>query len=432
MKNKSRATRKFIIVGGVMSTLACPAFAVSDFSLVGGVGLEAHDNAGLTNQDKQSDTKRIASADIGYKKDDGAVNADINYVAEYGNYVHDVQSDQTAVNGKAELMWQIAPRQFDAILSHQISQQLTDRRGLDVAGNREERSVLTAGLDGFLHLSPVDSLALAPRFSEVHFQDSTNSNSKRASMGTTWDHKINKVSALDLKLNYDDVKFDDSVNDYTSPSLMLSFRTALSRLSYQVGLGANRINRDNGKDFSGSNALAAINYHSDSGQDWGASYVRQLTDTSIGLSTAELQINNFQSNDSNFDQVDILQEDKLDAYWRDRITASGQLELNVGYQKDDYKTTPRDENVAYAHAGYQYSINSRWSAGVDARFDRTRFLDDPKQKYDTTHLYLNATYHLSRPLEVRFSIGQDKRNADTSAASYTDKVALMGVRYRFF
>ncbi len=437
MKNKNRtlfkpSLLKPSVVGALIGAFTCPAFAVSEFTLIGGVGLEAHDNAGLTHSDEQSDTKRIVNADIGYKKNDGALNADVDYRAEYGDYVHDVQSDQTAINGSAQLTWQIAPRQLDVILDHQISQQLTDRRGLNVASNREERSVVTAGVDGYLHLSPVDSVVLAPRFSDVNYQDSNNADSKHAAMAAIWDHKISKISALDLKANYDDVKFDDSVNNYKAPSVMLSLSTALARLHYQVGIGGNRINPDNGKDFSGSSAIAAIDYHGDDAQDWGASYVRELTDSSVGLSAAELQLTNFQANDSNSNQFDIVQEDKLDAYWRDRIGVSSRLTLNTGYQKEDYKLTPRDQNIAYVQMSYLYTINSRWSTGLDARFDRTKFLDDPRSRYDTTRLYVSAIYHPSRPLEVRFSVGQEKRNADTSALSYTDKIAMIGMRYRFF
>lgn len=433
MKNNMCVAFKPALASALLSAFCYPAYASSDFTFTGGVGLEAHDNAGLAESDEESDTKRIVSADIGYKKDDGVINADIGYSAEYGDYVHDVQGDETAINGRSTLTWLIAPRQLDAVLYHQISQQLTDRRGLDVESNRDERSILTAGFNGYLHFSPVDSLVLAPRFSDVHYQESDNSDSKRASVAATWDHKLSKVSALDLQATYDDVKFaDDEENDYRSPGLMLSFNTALARLHYQLGVGASRINRDSGKDFSGSKAIAAIDYKGDGGQEWGASYVRQLTDSSIGLAGAELQLTNFESNDSNSGEVDIVQQDKVDAYWRNRFSASSQLSLGIGYQKEDYKETPQDQSITYLQLGYQYTINSRWSALLDSRFDRTKFLDDPTTKYDTTRVYLSAIYRPTRPLEVRFSVGQDKRDADNAGTSYTDNVALVGMRYRFF
>ncbi|MDB6063062.1 MAG: hypothetical protein JWM78_3165 [Verrucomicrobiaceae bacterium] len=434
MKIKITGACKPAVLGICFSGLAHPAFAISDLTFSAGAGLEAHDNAGLVHSDEKSDTKRLINADVGYKKTDGAVIVDMGYNAEYGDYQHNVQSDETAINGRTALTWTIAPRQLDVVFSHQISQQLADRRGLDVASNREERSVLTGGVDGFLHLSAVDSLVFSPRVSDIRFQDSDDSNSRRATMTATLNHKLSRVSALDLTAGYDHVTFDESKNDYNSPNVMLSFNTALARLSYQIGLGANRIKRDSSdsKDVNGSTVRAAIDYKGDEGSDWGASYIRQLTDSSIGLSNFELSVPNFESNDSNFDQFDIIQSNKVNAYWHQRINASSQLSLSAGFEKQDYKETPRDQSIADAQAGYQYSINSRWSTGVDAQFERTKFLDDPKSKYDTTRVYFNVTYRPLRPLEIKFSIGQDKRNADTSALSYTDKVALIGFKYKFF
>lgn len=431
MKNKMNGAYKPAVLGMFLSGLAYPVLATSELSLSVGAGLEAHDNTALSNTDEESDTKRLINTAIGYTKTDGAVNVDMGYSAEYGDYQHDVQGDETAISGSTALNWLIAPRQLHAIFNHQISQQLTDRRGLNVESNREQRSVITTGLDGFLHFSAVDSLVLSPRFTDIRFSESDQSDSERAALTTAWNHQISSVSALDLSANYDDVTFDDSVNDYNLSGAMLSFKTTLSRLSYELGLGANRISRDTGDDVDGSRINAFVGYHGDEGHDWGASYIHQLTDTSIGLSGVELRSSDFSANDSNSNQFDIITEDKFDVYWRDRVSASSQLSFGAGYQKQDYEDTPRDQSVANVRAGYQYSINSRWSVGVEAGFDHTEFLDEPEEEYDTTRVYLNATYRPSRPLQIRLAIGQDKRDADTDALSYTDNVAMLGLRYQF-
>ncbi len=208
MKNKVSGVWKPVVLGMFLSGLAYPVLATSELSLSAGVGLEAHDNAGLTNTNEQSDTKRLINTDIGYQKTDGAVTVNMGYSAEYGDYQHNTQSDETIINGTTALKWVIAPSQLDAIFDHQISQQLTNSRGRDVANNRDERSVITTGLDGFLHFSAVDSLVLSPRFTDVSFRDSNDSDSERGALTTTWDHQISSVSALDLSLNYDHVTFD--------------------------------------------------------------------------------------------------------------------------------------------------------------------------------------------------------------------------------
>ncbi len=432
VKNNIRVSLSTALAGVLAGTVCYPASAASDFNFSAGAGFESHDNAALVAHDEESDNKRTVSAELGYTKDDGALDADIGYQLMYSDYVHDTQDDENSINGSTSLKWQIAPRRLEAVAYHQIAQHMTDRRGAEVESNREERSIITGGFNGYLHFSPVDSLILAPRFSDVRFEESDGSDSQRAAVALIWDHRISSVSKLALSAGYDDAKFDEEGNDYTSPSLMLSFQTTLSRLSYQIGLGAKRIERDEGEDVNGSTATIAVDYNGDDGQSWGGSYVRQLTDTSVGLSGMELQLDNFTSNDSNFDEFDIIEENKMDAYWQGRFSASSQFSLSIGYRKQDYKNTPRDQNIAHAGGSFQYIVNSRWSVRLDSLFERTEFIEESELEYDTIRTFLSAIYHPTRPLEIRASIGQDKRSADPSASSYTDNVVSIGFSYSIF
>jgi hypothetical protein len=261
---------------------AASAFAADQLTVDAGARMEWHDNAVL-KADKESDLLRVASADIGYKKPEGSLTANLDYRAERLDYLHNTQSDQNSINGNAALVWQIQPRQLNAVLYHQISQEMTDRSGVDVSSNREERSIITAGFDGFLHFSPVDSLVLSPRFADVNFQHSTQSNSQRSTMTATWDHKLGPLAALDLTGGYDHVTFDNSQNDYDSPSVLLAYHAALARLSYHAGVGYNRINHDHGKDFNGSTLQVGLDYKGESGFSGGGTFAHQLTDNSIGL-----------------------------------------------------------------------------------------------------------------------------------------------------
>jgi len=435
--NKKILSRNIVWLSGLMTGLSSSVIAADQLSLSAGAGLELHDNAAHLESDEKSDLNRFINADIGYQKTDGNVRADIGYRAERSDFLRDYDEDNTAVNGHGMLKWLIAPRLLDASLSHQISETQSNRRELDVASNRERRSITTAAINGYLHLSAVDSIILTPRFSDIGFEDSTDSDSQRSSMTVAWQHELSQVSSLSLNANYDHVTFDESINDYDSPSVMLLFKAALSRLSYQIGLGATRFERDEGEDFNGSTAQLAIDYVSPEGTQWGGSYLHQLTDSSVGLSTFDFSLNNssstdFNSGDSNFEEFDVIKIDRVEAYWKQRLNASNQINADIGYRKEDYKETPQDQDVGYVQLGYLYTINSLWSAGLDARYERTKFVDEPTQKYDTTRVRLNATYRVSRPLEIRFSIGQDKRDADESSDSYTDNVALIGMNYRFF
>jgi hypothetical protein len=440
------AARK-ICVGVVSVCSAASVMAADQFTLSGGGRLELHDNAPL-QKEKESDLVRVASVEVGYKKPEGSFTADVGYRAERKDYLHETQGNENAIDGNTALIWHAIPRRLDAMLYHQISQQVTDRRGLDVSSNREERSIITAGVDGFLHFSPVDALVLSPRFVDVSFQDSTDSNSQRSTLGATWSHQLSALSALSLTGSYDDVSFDESSNDYDTQAVIFGYSAALARLSYNAGAGYNRISRDEGDDVTGSMFRFGLDYRSDGGARWGATYAHQLTDSSIGFSGMELSNSEFQSNDSNFGEPSTIEKDQADLYFEQPLSASSTLRLGVGYMEDDYKEarvgnapidpndpadSAQDQSVTYASAGYTYRVNSYWSLGLDARFDRTEFLEDPNDlRYDTIRTYANVTYTPLRKLELTFSVGRDKRNANGSATSYTDNVGILGVKYQFY
>src|ERR1700752_3400811 len=101
MKNKIHGAFKPTLLGAFFSSIACPVIAADDISLFAGAGLEAHDNASLANSNEKSDTKRLVNTEIDYKNNDDVFNVNLGYRAEYGDYQHNAQGDETAINGKS-------------------------------------------------------------------------------------------------------------------------------------------------------------------------------------------------------------------------------------------------------------------------------------------------------------------------------------------
>jgi hypothetical protein len=197
-------------------------------------------------------------------------------------------------------------------------------------------------------------------------------------------------------------------------------------------VGYNKIDRDEGKDFSGASANMGLDYKSESGFTGGATFVRQLTDSSIGLSGLELSNENFNSNDSNFEEPDTILKNKLDLYADQRFTAASSAHLGIGYLKEDYKDTQQDQDTAYVQVGYGYTLNSYWSVEADVHYERIEFLDDPNDlRYNTTRSTLTVTYKPLRALDVSLGVGQEKRTANVAATEYTDNFTILGVKYRF-
>ncbi len=417
---------------GVVLASTLPAQASSELNLTAGARVEFHDNISRTSTNEDSDVDRVARLDLGYQRDQDGLRIDLGYDAEHHDYLHDREEDETVVNGRASVVWELLPRRLDFVLDHQVSQQLSDRQGVDVSGNRELRSVLTTGVNWTSAFSPVTSLIISPRYIDVRFEESDSSNSQHAALGAALRRQLSAVASLTLSGNYSDVQFDEGDNDYRSSLLMLTYAAQLSRFSYEIGVGANQVDRDSGDDVDGY--VLRISGQRDSGATtWRGALVHELTDNAIGLSGEELALDGFVADDGNFAAIDIVERTQLDLGVEHQFSAASSLTLGVGARYDDYDSTLQDEKGYYASASYRYVLNSFWSFSANARYTETEFTDDPSDlTYEDTFFSVTADYRFSSALTTQFALIREERDASESDLSYTDNIALVSINYQFF
>lgn len=395
-----------------------------------GLGAEYATNPARVSEDEESDVASVASARIALQDKDGALETDMGYQLQHRDYVDDVEDDETAVDGKAALKWHALPRHLDVILQHQVSQTQTNLRTTDTPSNRERRSILTGGFDGFIRFTPVDDIVISPRYTDVKFSESDQSDSQRSQVDVSWVHALDGVSRFSFGGGVGKSAFDENGRDYDFTSVLVGYQAALARLNYSISGGISKFDRDEGDNVDGHILRADINYATDT-FDVGANVASELTDTSFGLAGNTFQLEGFTPSDTNFDQVDILQRSQVDLYWRQRIDASTSLNVGFGAVKDDYETTTQDEEVIYASVDGNRVLNSYWTIGTGARFERVEFTDDPLgSDYDETTLQINGRYQATQRLDFRLTIMRVDRSADSSAAEYTDNVVAMTVNYR--
>ena len=430
MRIKKSGNRVVAFAVAVLPTGAVVAAPNIDVDV--GVGAEYHSNAARVSDNEQSDVASVARAAIAWRDAIEPLTADVGYSIEHRDFVDDVDQDETAVDGSAELTWNALPRLLNVLVQHQVSQSQTNLRTADTAANREQRSVLTGGLDGFLHLSSVDSLVIRPRYSEVTFEESEQSDSQRTSGDVAWRHALDALSAVNVSLGAGAVQFDEPGSDYDFGSFQVGYAATLARLTYSLDVGLTQIKRDVGEDVDGNTLHAALSYRGD-GFEVGGTAVNELTDSSIGLSGNEFSLPDFSNNDSNFDEVDVVERSQIDLFWRQQLNVASSFQFGVGASNDDYDTLPNDQEMAYAQVGYQYTANVFWNFAADARYEKTDFVDDPiGREYTDMTLTLTAQYHFSPELDAQMSLSREERDADTAGEEYDDNIAILSVSYRFF
>lgn len=430
-KTKKKSAVQLTIFSGLVCSSSWLA-AAPNLDVTVGADLEYHDNAALVSEDEKSDLDRVARARVDYTNPGGSLPITLGYLAERHDFVDDVEEDRTRIDGAANAKWFALPNLLDFDLTHQISDQLQDRRAADVNTNRERRSIVSAGANLYGHLSKVDTISLSPRYTDVNLQSSSGSDSEHVSAALAWRHALNAVSALQLTGTRERVRFDDSINDYDATRGLLSYNTRLSRLTYSVGGGYNRIERDDRRDANGYTVQLAADYV-ENAYTWGGSLIRQLTDSAIGLSGFENTLTNFRAEDGNVDVPDIVESTQADLHVQRQISASHNVRGSVGYVRQDYKDTLRDENSYFALAGYEYSINPLWMLGVTARYENSEFPDDPSDlEQKDKQLDLSLAYRHSERLTARFAVGREQRDANVAVSEYTDNYALISVNFLLY
>jgi hypothetical protein len=453
--------KSYAATGGVIALAVLPgvAFAAAELDVAVGAGAEYHDNASQTDDSlpgvkEESDTAVVANASVIFHNRLPTTPIDVDYRIERRDFDDDVQEDETTLTGNSSLVWAALPRRLDFSLTHLASSQTIDRRGPDTAGNREQRSVVTAGANLYSHPGSVDTLRLSPSYTDVQVSGDLAEDSQRATLGAGWEHRLDQVSALTLNLSHsavetdDDSDFpippgqaepDDEANDYDLDIVSLGLTTRLSRLTYSVEVGGNRVSRDVGDDVSGAMGQLSVEYTSGD-YSWGLSYVNQLTDSSIGLETfTQENTNDFQGGDGNVGQFDIVRSSEADIHGTYRFSSAVSLMARVGYLDYDYEDTPRDERDYTAELRYTYIVNSRWQLELGAVYRDADFIEDPNglQQEENT-VDASVLYRFTPNFNTRFTVGREERDvqfdeapadATVGEGDYVDPYAILMFNY---
>ena len=412
--------------------ISSTSFAANNLDITVGADAEYHSNAALVSRNTESDIDQMARLGVDFNDPDGDLLVGLGYLAERHNYLDDVEEDRTVLNGHADLEWLVAPRRFDITLSHQVSDERRNNQLADTTSNRERRSIITASANAYAHFSSTDVVTLTPRYADVTLETTSGSDSEHTGVALAWEHLLGPVSALTLSGYGEQVRFDDSINDYNYTTTMLSYKTRLSRLSYSFGGGFNAIDREQGQDVDGYTVQATADYLADA-FTWGGSLLRQLTDSAIGLSGAELSIPGFDAADGNTDEFDIVESTQAELHAVRQLSEAHEVSGGVRWLRSDYMDTPRDQKSYAFSLGYAYAINRAWRLGVNADFEHIDYLDSVDESWQKdSNFDVYIAYKQSQRLSAQFGIGREKRDSELSSSRYTDDTAILSVTYLLY
>ena len=420
-----------IVAAAALLPLGQYGFAAIEWGASVQVGAQYEDNIDRLPVNEESDTERNLGLNLNLNGQGSRYLLDIDYRFLRRDYQDDVLEDDTAINGDSALRFELL-RSLDFVLDHQISELRSNLEERDTAENRNNRSVLSTGLDWNLAFSRVDQLRIAPRYVRVDLEDVDDSESTRNNLGISWLRQLSEVSQLTVSGQRQDVTFEQDGFDYELDSVNIGYSTQLSRLSWGVQAGYSDISRDDFEDTDGTTLRLEATYTADT-QSFGVVWLSELTDSVIGFSSEDLDFDNFDNNDNNFDVIDIIERDEFQAFYNKQFNASNDLSVRLSMVQEDYEIELRDQQRATLTVRYGYRISPRLRLVPSVQLSRFTFEEPlPEEENDELRAMVELNYELSRSLTLNFGVGYEERDSDTTPADeYENTIGFINAVYTF-
>lgn len=384
-----------------------------------GSTVEHTDNGLKSENNERSELESKLWLTIGARHQGPSLDLALDYRFDRLWYKHDTQEDQSTIEGNTNLRWEILNERFYLDVAHSRRNILQDSAQLDVQDNREDRDVTQVTPSYVLRFGGADTVTIAGTFTDVRYEDRDDRDSQRYGGRATWSHGLSEVDNLLLEISSTEVENESEVaGDYRYDSVTIGYGANLSKLSYTILVGANRIERDDNRDDVDGGLVDITADYRSGFQVWSLTAHHGITDSSFGNGNNVLE--DFYRYDSSFNEVDILEETSVQLDWSSTGVCSG-CTVNVGafYEKEDYEEQPDDNQEWGVELGFRYQVTRLATAGIiyryrDLSFDDNNLRDD----YDINEVRLIFDQRLGQRLRAGVFVAAEQRNSDTGAVDY--------------
>ncbi len=395
-----------------------------------GVGVEHTDNAQKRADNGDSDYITGISGGIVVTHESESIQIEVDYRALYTEYKDDTQQDSTEVVGDARLFYEQIQNSLFWTLTNSVRNIIRDKQFADNADNRENRSITTLSPEWRLRIGSVDTLNTSLSYVRVSYEDSGQQDSDRLGGDIVWGHDLSSIYSFDVTAIYQDVNFDNGINDYEYYSGRLGFNAELSRLSYRFVLGYNESQRDRFEDTDGTYVNANFIYVSGSSQ-WELDLLQELTDTSRGNNNDGLtDLGDATTAGRGVDIYEVTSAELI--YTTEVVCELCTFSVAVLMVDESYKILPDDNLELGGRINLSYRLSRQSTIDFDVSYQDYTFRNgNPRQDYYVQRYGLIFSHDLTRKFTVDASVSHETRNSHTDVLEYDETRAGISINYQF-
>lgn len=398
----------------------------------------------------RSDIQSQVRLDVGLTDSTAKFDTELSYAFTARDFKNDLQSDNEVVDGDARILWTPLPDRLAWELTNNVSDTVRNALLADTPDNRQQRNIFSTGPNITVRVSPVDQLSAELRYVDVNVESSNDntgatadalqqgSDSERKLGRLRWTHGLSAVSDFLARAEYEDV---EASFDLTYTRLLVGYGARLRNGSYEIYVGANKVEPDVGEEFDGSVVQVAFT-HDFGGHSLDITLVKEATDTSVGFGTSSLRSDTFNPRDSNFDSFSIVERQRADiTYQNFLICGACSVRVNAFYDDQDYQDRDADQGfLAQARdqkrygftVGLIYALRSNVDLVANADYNVTDFVDDPDGlEYESSAYTLGLNYDVVRNVSIGLRVRQLTRDATVEGLDFDELRGGITLRYTF-
>jgi hypothetical protein len=433
--------KKLTVLGPLLFWLvvtALPANAL-ERSLNLRLGLEHTDNGEKTDVDEISDTEQQAGLDFSLTHEGKSLRAEIDYDVTRNSYKNNTQDGNTNINGQFRLTYEPLEGSVFVRLDSSTQNIVNDKAAVDIADNRQNRTITTLAPEWILRPSQADQVSLGLSHSDIQYEDGEQ-DSDRSGANIKWTRLLSTVDSAYAQLSYSDVQFDVAEQDYEYYQGYFNYTAALSRINYTISVGFNETKRDSGNglgeigpdDTNGGFLDAEFSYKGAS-STWGLEIGRELTDTSQGNNNDGLdQFSNFQNANST---VDIYELTTVRASWSDSsVCTACTFRAYLSYEEEDYEVLPNDSEELSANVGFSYDLSRFTTLSLNTTYSDFSFADGfgDNNDYSRVQSRVQFSRKFGKDLSVQLFARYEERDSRGAVGNYEELIGGISLRYVLF
>lgn len=360
MKSINRRGRPLVIAAAGLCAGIVNAQEV-DLGLT--VGAYHTDNIRRTSVAEESQTVGELGLRLGWTRDSGRLNANVDANLAYREYFDDAYDSDLQGGFNGRVVYWFLPERLSWEFQDNYARALIDPRNVDTPGNQQNANYFTTGPDLRLPLGDRTNLLVGGRWSDAYFED-TEAGNQRLTGTLGIERRMSERSTLSLNATAERVEFDDEAvsSDYDRQSGYLEYAMQGARTNLSLRAGGTVLH-DYGDTTNGPLLNLTIERQVSARSTLTLNAGTELTDSADAM-RREQQIGGIELDGSNpIVSTDQFQSDFVSLAWA-LEGARTTLDLAVDLRSEDYE---RDATFNRDAIGATASLVRRLSARLSWR-----------------------------------------------------------------